>query len=499
MKNFLLIIFSFSAFFLSCNLKAQTSNNLVIFSQAGEKFYLIINGVRQNMDPETNVKVMNLDQPSYKIKVIFENKSLPNVDRTLGFPEFGNEYVFQISSKKGKYKLAYVSQAPIKKDGGSVQDQKVVYFNQRPDTVVTTITTTTTTTTTDVNPNSNANANTTVNTNTNSNTTNTNTNTTGLSININENGMSVNGVGVDVNVNTTGMGVNTQVKETNISTNTNTTVNTTNTTSSGAAVSADNSSRYIDNGIMCHYPTLSKDQFVKIKYEIDQRTLVTKMGLTKDYVKKNCMEAAQVAELVKLFDYASDQLELAKFCYQYTFDTKNYDLVLNAMKHDDNKAKLLEVIGTGSSSSNSSAVNTTTTNTNANLNTNVNNATTTTTTTVVEKQVVSSSNTNAAGASNGRCTSPVSDEEFQTAKKSIQSKSFEDSRFTLAKQILKNKCLSAKQVKEIMLLFSFEQTRLDFAKFAYDYTADKDNYYILNDAFTFESSISELNQYLESK
>jgi hypothetical protein len=49
-----------------------------------------------------------------------------------------------------------------------------------------------------------------------------------------------------------------------------------------------------------------------------------------------------------------------------------------------------------------------------------------------------------------------------------------------------------------MLLFSFESTRLDFAKFAYAYTLDLRNYYKLNDAFTFESSIDDLDKYIQS-
>jgi hypothetical protein len=48
-----------------------------------------------------------------------------------------------------------------------------------------------------------------------------------------------------------------------------------------------------------------------------------------------------------------------------------------------------------------------------------------------------------------------------------------------------------------MLLFSFEDTRLEFAQYAYAYTLDLRNYYKLNDAFTFESSIDELNKYIQ--
>ncbi len=43
------------------------------------------------------------------------------------------------------------------------------------------------------------------------------------------------------------------------------------------------------------------------------------------------------------------------------------------------------------------------------------------------------------------------------------------------------------QVKEIMGVFSFENTKLDFAKAAYSYVYDKQNYYELSDAFSFET------------
>ncbi len=64
----------------------------------------------------------------------------------------------------------------------------------------------------------------------------------------------------------------------------------------------------------------------------------------------------------------------------------------------------------------------------------------------------------------------------------------------MAKQICDSKCLKSRQVRDIMKLFSFEQTRLDFAKYAYKNVMDKENYYQVNDAFQFENSIEELNE-----
>jgi len=97
----------------------------------------------------------------------------------------------------------------------------------------------------------------------------------------------------------------------------------------------------------------------------------------------------------------------------------------------------------------------------------------------------------------GGCNNPMNKADFATAKESIASKSFEDSKLKIAKQITRGNCLSAAQVKQIMQLFSFEESRLDFAKFAYDFTFDKQNYYQVNDAFQFEMTIEELDEYLE--
>ncbi len=94
------------------------------------------------------------------------------------------------------------------------------------------------------------------------------------------------------------------------------------------------------------------------------------------------------------------------------------------------------------------------------------------------------------------CVYPMSPAEFNQAKRSIETKSFEESKFTIAKQICTSKCLLTSQVKEIMMLFTFEQTRLDFAKFAYSYTYDTGNYFQVNDAFTFETSIDDLNAFI---
>ncbi|MBI1288008.1 MAG: DUF4476 domain-containing protein [Flavobacteriales bacterium] len=97
------------------------------------------------------------------------------------------------------------------------------------------------------------------------------------------------------------------------------------------------------------------------------------------------------------------------------------------------------------------------------------------------------------------CPWPMEESDFQSAQNSVASKDFEDSKFTVAKQITGSNCLTADQVRRMMGTFDFEQTKLDYAKFAYDKTYDIGNYYKLNDAFEFSSSIDDLNAYINGR
>lgn len=99
----------------------------------------------------------------------------------------------------------------------------------------------------------------------------------------------------------------------------------------------------------------------------------------------------------------------------------------------------------------------------------------------------------------GNCEMPISEGDFQEAVSSINSKSFADSKMTVAKQVAKNECLTTSNVKEIIKIFNFEEKRIEFAKYAYDYVYNPNKYYKVNDVFDYESSIEELNEYIESK
>ena len=97
------------------------------------------------------------------------------------------------------------------------------------------------------------------------------------------------------------------------------------------------------------------------------------------------------------------------------------------------------------------------------------------------------------------CPQPMNDDEFKELKATIASKTFEDTRMTIAKQWLNDRCVIATQVKDLTMLFTFENNRLLFAKYAYEHTYDIGNYFKVNEAFTFDNTTQELNEYINSR
>lgn len=366
--------------FLSAFLGIKAQNNMVVFSENGEKFFLIVNGVKQNIEAETNVKVTDLIQPQYKVKVVFEDKTKGVVDQNIFLMDGGEqvknyEFVYSVKmTKKASYKIrpvSAVSTSQVKAD----PSQTVVHYS-----------------TTEPTPSNN---------NVISEGTDVSTSTQ-----VNNNGMNTS-----TNMGGTNMNTNVQVTETKTQTQTN------NGGANGANVG-------VNIGGM------------GVNININDNT--GGMG-------------------------------------------------------SSNTTVTSQTVTTTTSSSSSGNVQTNTSS-NVNMSGPSKPKSTTTTSPGKPKYDPLPGYTGAVG-----CTMPINSTEFASVKKTIDTKNFEDSKIKIAKQVIDNNCLLSSQVKEIMMLFNFEETRLDLAKYAYGHTYDIGNYYKLNDAFKFEASIDELDEYIKSQ
>jgi hypothetical protein len=334
-------LLSLSLLLTFMGIKAQ--NNLVVFSENGEKFFLIINGVKQNIEAETNVKVTELIQPTYKAKIVFEDKAKGIVDQNIYFMQGGEpvknyEFVYSVGiKKKGLYKARPVSAVAIGGQAKNNPDQAVVHYA-----------------TSEPTPDNN---------------------------NV-------------INV-------------------------------------ADDSPAAGNSNVQ------------------------TEQTITQT---------------------------------QTSYD--NSGSVNMGIRMDANGVNIKAGDGMGNGNDASTTISQTVTTTKTSGETTNNKSTTATSSNAGIGTSPKSNNTAVA-------CGPMSATEFKSAKESIGSKSFDDSKLKIAKQVLGNNCMSSDQVKEVMGLFSFEQSKLDFAKYAYGHTADQKNYYKINDAFTFESSITELDNHIK--
>lgn len=101
---------------------------------------------------------------------------------------------------------------------------------------------------------------------------------------------------------------------------------------------------------------------------------------------------------------------------------------------------------------------------------------------------------NNGGYNNGHGR-PVSYESFQSIKQSLRRENLENTRVTLARDMFDRNYFEAAQVREMLQMFSFENNKLELAKYAYRNTVDKNNFYNVYDVFSFSSSRDELSRY----
>lgn len=309
---------------------AQIASSVVVFSQEGEKFFVIVDGIRQNDAPQTNVKVTGLTNPNYMLRVIFEDETLPPINQnvmTRDADNIPNDVTYVIKkNNKGAYVLRVNSFAPATGNMVAEPNQYAAPLNLQ-GTVVTganvqTQTITTTVDNTVVNPNGAA-----------------------LNVNVTD---PATGENVNMNMN---VSMNVGAVQTQSSMTTTTVTTTTTTTGDPVLVEPVRPDHYVMQG------------------------------------------------------YSGP-------------------------------------IG---------------------------------------------------------CPWPMNEADYAAAQQTIQSKSFESDKLTIAKQVLGSNCMTSDQVKWVMGTFSFEDSKLDFAKFAYGHVYDPGNYYRVNDAFTFSSSIDELNEYITGR
>jgi hypothetical protein len=93
----------------------------------------------------------------------------------------------------------------------------------------------------------------------------------------------------------------------------------------------------------------------------------------------------------------------------------------------------------------------------------------------------------------------ISDQDIADLGIRVKDRIGDSDKLTLVQSVLNGKEYYTDQLRTILGWFSFESTKLDFAKWAYANTIDQENYWKLEDVFSFSSTKTELTDYIQGR
>ena len=351
-------IFVLFCFFIAIG-SYTAQSNFTVFNNGGQKFFLIMNGIKQNSLAQTNVEVSGVKNGGYSVKLIFEDGKTGDIDKNF-FIESASDINTKIVFKKGKGKLQLVSMVPTvsAQSGSDVvifrPDNNAVYSdtpviterpNDRP-VITETITTQTITQST-----GNGNAGIQINVsgtegqtlnNATPNGTQGGNGSIGISIADPISGENINmNVGVNINGGTTTNG------QTNINQNSTTTTITTTTSSNTSsnvtpANSTPNPVAPAETVSGCKNTLTNSTVFIedlKLQSFEDDRVDALKLALV-----NTCLYAADAEKIMDLFTFDANQLSAAKLLFDRLLDKDKASALTKHITFDSTKMEFRNYI-----------------------------------------------------------------------------------------------------------------------------------------------------------
>jgi hypothetical protein len=95
------------------------------------------------------------------------------------------------------------------------------------------------------------------------------------------------------------------------------------------------------------------------------------------------------------------------------------------------------------------------------------------------------------------CTVAIDSTSFSSVLNTTANQDFDAEKITVISNSFKTKCFSCEQVKELLLLFSFEEDKVLIAKKAFSNVVDPQNFNLIYTVFEFDSSKTEIKQHID--
>ena len=294
--------------------------HLTIFSEDGDKFFLVLNGEAQNDIPQTNLRIEDLNQPYYNAKIQFEDKTLMDISKNnLMISDADGTFqdvtykIRRDKNNKGKMKMNFFSMIPVRQGYIAPSNVYVMHYGQPREVVVQ-----------NSNPRGGVSQTTTT------------TTTQGGGGNIGV-GINVGGVNMGVSINDNmGGGVVTQ-----------TTTTTTHSDNHFESHDNHNSNQHYDNaprGCGGRYCMSPKDFNAALATLNGQSFDESKLKTAKQIVSANCLNVDQIMQIAKTFGFEENTLDFAKFAYVYCTEPRSYFKLNGIFKFSSNADELSDYV-----------------------------------------------------------------------------------------------------------------------------------------------------------
>jgi hypothetical protein len=178
-----------------------------------------------------------------------------------------------------------------------------------------------------------------------------------------------------------------------------------------------------------------------------------KLALANNISYSNCLQTAQAMKIASLLQKEASRLDFLKKAMSKVFDPDNYKYALPLFTSEQYKQEFNNLIGGG--------------------------------VTEVTTEIPA-------------CE--ISPKDYADLKNVINKQGFTNTKVNVAKQIIRDKkCFKTAQIIDLLTIFPTSESKLDIAKYSYDYTTDKENYAKVADSLPFSSDKTSFLNFLKTK
>lgn len=201
----------------------------------------------------------------------------------------------------------------------------------------------------------------------------------------------------------------------------------------------------------CELPLADKDFDLLVGNVVALQGDALRQRAASQMVANQCLTTTQIMQLSSLIQLEINRLSFVKASFSRAYDQDHYESVDQVFTHQSNQKHLREFLLQ-----------------------------------------------NSASPAPPPCG--VNQKDFAEVKKSIAAEEFNDSRLAVAKQLVANKkCFQSVQIVELVQLMRFENSKLEIAKYAFEYTIDPESFTKVVEVLAFDQSKRELTDFIKSK